>query len=249
MTHRSDERFKSGFGVPRPSNIDIELIVVHQTGNRNPGSTAKANLDYFANTKAASIHHIVDCDEIVDAVPHDQIAWHVAETRIAAAHGYPTSAPGRKHRGDVCTVGVEICVNHVNKRPLDQVGEKTIPDRYDDNGWPKIFKSPSRVWQLDAPTYINAIQCVAELAEQYPNALIVGHGHLDPWTRNTDPFGVLPDGWSGFIQDVHEAMTTKPPEHIDTGIPVPPPGHGLTEQQRNDLKAARQLIERVLYER
>ena len=187
----TDHRFASGFGVPRP--IDVELIVVHQTGNRKAGATAKMNLDHSHNTKSWSIHRIVDETGIYSAVPLDQCAWHVAEPRIARRQGIPTSIPGRSGRGDVASVGIEICVNNLLDRSGGQ-GEKTIPAGEDDyragaDGWPSVHPSPSRNKQLDPKTYRAAIACLAELIAEFPDAKVVGHGQLDPWTRNTDPFG------------------------------------------------------------
>ena len=56
----TDNRFKTGFGAPRPSDVPVKLIVVHQTGNRKKGSTAVANLNHSFKTHGWSIHRIVD---------------------------------------------------------------------------------------------------------------------------------------------------------------------------------------------
>ena len=250
-----DKRFETGYGVPRQGNAEpVRLIVVHQTGNRRKDSTAKANLNHSFKTKSWSIHGIVDATGIYEAVPLDQIAWHVLEPRIAAKLGYPVSAPGRENRGDVCAVGVEICVNRLQQRAEGDLGQKTIPGRFDDDGWPGVFESPSRTLKLGPRTYRNAVRCVARLAAAFPDAKIVGHGHLDPWTRNTDPFGVLPHGWGGFLADVHKAESRlhspvtaihAPELPSPPKMPVPPVHAPLSKQASDKLRAAERLIEEV----
>ena len=252
----TDTRFKSGYGTPRPADIPVQLIVVHQTGNRKAGATAKMNLDHSFNTKSWSIQRIVDATGIYSAVPLDQIAWHVAEDSIAAAHGIPTSAPGREHRGDVAAVGLEICVNRLRDREGDDRGEKTIPlegkrFREDRDGWPSLHTSPSRVKKLGPKTYRAAIACLADLIGKFPDAKVVGHGQLDPWTRNTDPFGVLPYGWDAFVEAASRAAQQggralrQPVAAPKTGMPAPAPS-GLSGRQTEQLSAARRLIDEVL---
>lgn len=233
MARYTDDRFATGYGVPRPKDVPVSLIVVHQTGNRKRGATAKMNLDHSHRTKGWSIHHIVDSTGIYDAVPHDQIAWHVAEPRIAEKMGYPISAPGRFGRGDIAAVGIEICVNRLVERGTDR-GQKTIGEsakdgtyRYGEDGWPALFKSPSRTMRLDNATYAYAISCLSALMAQYPQAKVVGHGHLDPWTRNVDPFGVLPHGWDEFVDGARaQALHVDAPEspvRDEQGDPQPDP--------------------------
>ncbi|MBM7573415.1 peptidoglycan hydrolase-like protein with peptidoglycan-binding domain [Aquibacillus albus] len=55
---------------------EVKFIVSHDTGN--PGSTAYANRNYFANTQpSASSHTFIDDQYILEIIPLDEKAYHV----------------------------------------------------------------------------------------------------------------------------------------------------------------------------
>ena len=55
---------------------DVQFIVSHDTGN--PGSTAYANRNYFANVNpTASAHTFIDDNYILEIIPLSEKAWHV----------------------------------------------------------------------------------------------------------------------------------------------------------------------------
>ena len=205
MTHAQDQRDWTDWGWPRPSSVDIQLIVVHRTAN--PRANALGNLHHSRSTKSWSIHHIVDSTAWMSVVPHELVAWHVKEPRIAASVGIPTTFPDGSHqpRGDVAAIGIEVCEDNIVSRPAGDVGQKTIVGRLGANGWPDLFPSPGGKQRFDDATYDNLLECLQSLTALYPNARIVGHGHLDPWTRNTDPFWMLPFEWGGLLSDVEGA--------------------------------------------
>ena len=209
MTHVQDNRDWRDWGWPRPKGTEIELIVVHRTGN--PRADALGNLAHSRRTKSWSIHEIVDATAWRSVVPHSLVAWHVKEARIARSLGYPVSLPGHDDRGDVAAVGIEVCENHVVARPAGDVGQKTIAGKLGKDGWPSLFTSPGGEQRFDPPTYRNLVECLIALRTRYPNARVVGHGHLDPFTRSTDPFWMLPRGWSGLLRDSAPAVE-KPAE-------------------------------------
>ena len=194
------------WGWPRPEGVEPEWGVVHRTGN--PRADADANLAHSRKTKSWSIHHIVDRKGAQDAVPHDRVAWHVKEHRIARRLGLPIFVPGvSAPRGDVAAIGIETCEDDAVPRKEGDLGQKTIPAdiddiQYDSDGLPRLFASPSQTMRFSDATYVNLVELCRRLLKQYPNLKLCGHGHLDVWTRNIDPFGLLPLGWDPFIQAV-----------------------------------------------
>jgi N-acetylmuramoyl-L-alanine amidase len=60
----------------RPGDyIHPEKIIIHRTGN--PGSSAKANRDFFATTpEFASAHYCVDSQQIIRCIPEQERAHH-----------------------------------------------------------------------------------------------------------------------------------------------------------------------------
>lgn len=64
-------------GIKRP----IQYIVVHNTGN--PTSTARNERDYLTNptnTSSTSFHIAVDENEIIEAIPLEEIAFHAGDS-------------------------------------------------------------------------------------------------------------------------------------------------------------------------
>lgn len=247
MPHIVDARDWTEWGFLRPPSASVQLIVVHRTGN--PRADAQGNLHHSRSTRSWSIHHIVDSTAWVDVVPHERVAWHVKETRIAAALGFPTEFPDGSHnpRGDIAAIGVEVCENNAVPRDGGRIGQKTIPGRLDAAGeWPSLFRSPSQTKQFDTKTYDNLLDCLISLKQQYPDARIVGHGHLDPWERNTDPFGLMPRGWEGLLTDVERALSPTSTPPADTAARRPSTGdeaHALLLAKR--IRALEEWKERV----
>ena len=71
----------------------IKSIVVHNTAN--PNSTAQNERDYLVNptnTSSTSFHMVVDENEIVEAIPVNEIAFHAGSTK-----------------GNKEGIGIEIC--------------------------------------------------------------------------------------------------------------------------------------------
>lgn len=226
MTIQTDPRDWTEWGWPRPPGTDIQLIVVHRTGNPNAG--VAANLNHSRNTKSWSIHHIVGPDAAVNVVPHRLVAWHVKEPLIAQRAGFPYSFPDGSHspRGDVAAIGIEVCEDDAVERQstgsAKAAGEKVICDIGEKTGplsklirprsgnpyyatprmngdLPAIFTSPGATTRFSPAVYSNLVDLLTALRQRYPNAQVVGHGHLDPWTRTNDPFGLLPGGWEGLL--------------------------------------------------
>ena len=77
-----------------------DYIVIHDTGNRDGGSNAVANRNYFNTIEAqSSAHYIVDDKTILLAVAEKDGAWHCGD----GAGMY-----GINNRN---SIGIEICVN------------------------------------------------------------------------------------------------------------------------------------------
>jgi N-acetylmuramoyl-L-alanine amidase len=107
-------------------------IVVHWVGN--PGTSAKANRDYFESLKAqkagdknaryASAHYIVGLEgEIIRCVPDEEIAYHAGGNRYnaAALDALGTAYPNNS------AIGVELChpdwTGRFEKETLDAARE------------------------------------------------------------------------------------------------------------------------------
>lgn len=91
-------------GILMPS---VQFIVAHDTGN--PGSTAKANVHYYENSRdamSASAHLFVDDKEIIECIPAlsapAEKAWHVV---------YDTPVDNSVFGDDAndIAIGVELC--------------------------------------------------------------------------------------------------------------------------------------------
>lgn len=62
-------------------NEGIEFVTVHYTGNMAPGSTAKANANYFVQaTSGVSIHYVTGNDGVYSCLSHDKGAWHAGDS-------------------------------------------------------------------------------------------------------------------------------------------------------------------------
>ncbi len=79
-----------------------KYIVIHNTGNYTPTSTALAHHNYLKSlendpARQVSWHYTVDADEIYHHVPDDENAWHASD--------------GSFGDGNFYGIGIEICVN------------------------------------------------------------------------------------------------------------------------------------------
>lgn len=81
--------------------IKPKYLVIHWTANENVGANARKNRNYFQNTdRDCSAHYLVDSDEVVRAIPENELAWHVG------AKAYKHSSARNSN-----TIGIEMCVN------------------------------------------------------------------------------------------------------------------------------------------
>ena len=78
-----DEQFKSAGDATGNYYVNegIEFVTVHYTGNMAPGSTAKANANYFVQaTSGVSIHYVTGNDGVYSCLSHDKGAWHAGDS-------------------------------------------------------------------------------------------------------------------------------------------------------------------------
>ena len=78
-----DEQFKAAGDASGNYYVNegIEFVTVHYTGNMAPGSTAKANANYFVQaTSGVSIHYVTGNDGVYSCLSHDKGAWHAGDS-------------------------------------------------------------------------------------------------------------------------------------------------------------------------
>lgn len=81
-------------------NTPIAYIVVHDTGNPDPGADAMAHYRYFSGgNRKASAHYFVDDGGVVQIIEDAYAAWHCGDGR--GKHGITNRN----------SIGVEICIN------------------------------------------------------------------------------------------------------------------------------------------
>lgn len=103
---------------------DVRAIVLHWVAN--PGTTARQNRDFWesrknGNSGYGSAHLIVDDREIVEAVPLDEMAYHVgADTYTKFAEDWLGPYPNN------CTIGVEMCHPDWTGEPTLEVWQRTV---------------------------------------------------------------------------------------------------------------------------
>lgn len=90
--------------VIRPGAVvdQKKFIVVHNTGNYSPGSTAQSHANYLMGQtnsadREASWHYTVDHKEIYHHIPDNENAWHASD--------------GSYGDGNYYGIGIEICVS------------------------------------------------------------------------------------------------------------------------------------------
>jgi N-acetylmuramoyl-L-alanine amidase len=120
------------FSQPGKPLKAVKGIVIHWVGN--PGTSAKANRDYFENlrgqktgdknTRYASAHYIIGLDgEIIRRVPDEEVAFHAGATKYnsAALNALGTTYPNNS------TIGIELChpdrTGRFNRETLDAAQE------------------------------------------------------------------------------------------------------------------------------
>ena len=108
-------------------------VVIHYTANDSPGATAEMNAKYFgrkwvADTKGnpmesdghspfayGSAQLIADENEVVMAIPPDEVGWAVGDSRVVMPDGTKGQQPLAKsafaNRQNRQTISIEICNN------------------------------------------------------------------------------------------------------------------------------------------
>lgn len=89
-------------GHNRPGRkITPKYLVIHWTANESKGANAMANRNYFNSTdRSASAHYLVDSEQIVRALPENELGYHVGAKKYV--HKYCRNSN---------SVGIEMCVN------------------------------------------------------------------------------------------------------------------------------------------
>jgi len=94
------EKLISGHNRPG-RKIDPKYLVIHWTANEGKGANAMANRNYFNSTdRSASAHYLVDCTQIVRALPENELGYHVG----AKKYVHPSCRNAN-------SIGIEMCVN------------------------------------------------------------------------------------------------------------------------------------------
>ena len=60
----------------------VEYITVHDTGNSNAGSTARANGNFLLSQSTASWHYTVGNDGVFKHMQENDVAWHAEIAEI-----------------------------------------------------------------------------------------------------------------------------------------------------------------------
>ena len=94
------------------------FIVVHDTGNPNPGADALAHFRYFnGGNRQASAHYFVDDVRVVETVETANASWHCGDGH------------GRYGITNSNSIGVEICVNRDGNYEAALENARKIIDR------------------------------------------------------------------------------------------------------------------------
>lgn len=108
---RPKDPIDSNKGVKMPGGV--KWIVIHDTGNPNPGAGADMHNRYIHNQadsekgRVASWHYTIDDTKIYQHVPDDEQAWHAGDNNL-----------GRLKGGNSNGIGIETCVNPENDYEL-----------------------------------------------------------------------------------------------------------------------------------
>jgi N-acetylmuramoyl-L-alanine amidase CwlA len=95
------------YSRPQRKLHTVKAIVIHWVAN--PSTTARANRDFFeiradGGKGYGSAHYIIDDREVIEAIPQDEMAYHVgADTYTPFALEFLGEYP------NATTIGVELC--------------------------------------------------------------------------------------------------------------------------------------------
>lgn len=103
---------------------DVKAVVIHWYAN--PGTSARANRNFFENRKSGksgygSAHYLVDKVDEINAVPEDEMAYHVGSTVYTASalrnlSSYPNN----------CTIGIEMAHDDWTGKPSKETYARTV---------------------------------------------------------------------------------------------------------------------------
>ena len=165
-----------------PQTTEIKRVVAHRTANPDAGGLR--TMQYFDNSRAASIHAVIDGSDVLLGVEPGLHAWHVREARKAQELGYRVSHPAvqnGKARGDICAFGIEV-VEHW--RP----GEIT---RYASGNLRRAAIEDGKTYWTDETIETLIEFLTVWLPNEIGEYILDFHSELDPWERPHDPDGLL----------------------------------------------------------
>lgn len=110
---------------------DVRAIVLHWVAN--PGSSARANRQFFESRKSGShgygsAHYIIDERQVIEAIPPEEVAYHCgsrAYTEYAVAKFGP-HATGPTDSPNNYTLGIELCHDDWEGSFSDQVWQQAV---------------------------------------------------------------------------------------------------------------------------
>ena len=98
---------KHGHPLRPAGNFRKNSITIHSTANLNStAANERAWLDNPSNTREASWHYAVDENEIIQAIPDNEIAWHCGDSY-----------------GNKYSIGVEICESGDREKTLERAAQ------------------------------------------------------------------------------------------------------------------------------
>jgi len=91
---------------------ELRGVIAHWTANKNKGADAQANRNYFNNNtdRYASAHYIVDDQEIIQAIPDNEVGYHVG-ANVYKPDGERMRAGSPSLTPNYFVIGFEMCVN------------------------------------------------------------------------------------------------------------------------------------------
>jgi N-acetylmuramoyl-L-alanine amidase CwlA len=115
LNYRKDHVIVNKYSRPGDKLIRLQAIVVHYTAN--PYANAEDHQEYFdgadgGNYRYAGAHLFVDKDEVVEAIPLNEVAYHANERKagplLSALKASTSFYPGGN--ANLLTVGIEMCI-------------------------------------------------------------------------------------------------------------------------------------------
>lgn len=93
----------------------VRYIVIHDTGNENPGADALAHYRYFGGgNRRASAHYFVDDAGVVQIIEDAYASWHCGDGR------------GKRGITNTNSIGIELCVHRGNDRAKTLAHARTL---------------------------------------------------------------------------------------------------------------------------